>query len=213
MLIPTLSLLSVLPSVELRGATSGPPGGAEPPARAPIASPMDPGSLPRGRLAVRAGLGVGSGPLGVGAQTAIGLGGVDLLVDTSVIPFFDDRIKILGGGAQAHLLSAGGFRIGARTQVDVAVDSGPAFLMSASGIAASAGSSSARASLGLVLVGIYEGRGDSRDPEKSWGAGPEIGASLLGGEHLGLGATFGYLVPIRSDDASGPIFSLNVIVR
>src|SRR5262245_13699965 len=69
----------------------------KPPA-AGIESPLEPGTLGLGHVGARVGVGLGNGPLGLGGEVAVGLGGVDVLASAGYLPPFCVNLGELGGG-------------------------------------------------------------------------------------------------------------------
>src|SRR5687767_8405854 len=88
-----------------------------------VRSPVEPGRLGFGSLGFRAGVSAASGPFGVGAQLAVGLGRVDVLAGLSGLGLClnedsCDFEAFASGGAQAALWANETTRVGVRLTVD-----------------------------------------------------------------------------------------------
>jgi len=205
---------------------SAQPGLAPPAPEAPappaprVVSPLEAGSLGRGKVAARIGVGLGNGPLGLGGELAVGLGGVDLLASLGYLPQFCLDLGDLGGGcdptqvfvglgAQAKLGETGPVRFGARVKGDASV-AGDRVRMIATGVDASTGSAAVRVSVGAVVAGWSE----EDDPfgDNGFYAGPEVGVSYLRA-NAGGALTFGYGFPLQGQPEPLPIVSATAIWR
>jgi len=185
-----------------------------------VATPLEPGTLGRGRVAGRFGAGLGSGPLGLGGELAVGLGGVDLLASAGYLPRFcldlgdlgsgcDPAQVLLGLGAQARLVESGRTRLGARIKGDASV-AGDRVGLGVAGIDASTGNQAVRVSLGVVTAGWYEE--DNPFGRNGFYVGPEVGLQYLRG-HAGGALTFGYGLPLQGQERSMPMMSATAIWR
>jgi hypothetical protein len=200
-----------------------PPTTPRPDAAAPAAhrgSPLEPGSLEAGQLALRLGVGLGNGAFGLGAEGALGLGGVDLLASIGYLPQFCLNLGELGGGCdpalvvpglgvQVKLGEAGPVQLGGRVKGEASV-SGDRTGLVVAGVGGSTGSAKVRVSFGAVATGWYE----EDDPfmENGFYVGPEIGLAVFK-NRAGGAVTFGYGFPLQGQPEWMPIMSLSLVVR
>jgi len=216
------AVIAILASPSLATAQPGVTPDAPPPAAAlaPVASPLEPGTLGRGDFAGRFGVGLGNGPLGLGAEVALGLGGVDLLASVGYLPQFcvnlgelgggcDPALVFVGSGMQAMLRESGPVRFGMRVKGDASITGDRTGLLVA-GVGASTGGSAVRVSLGAVTAGWYEE--DDPFEENGWYVGPEVGLQYLRG-HAGGAVTVGYGFPLTGQPKPMPLVSATAVWR
>jgi hypothetical protein len=178
------------------------------PAAPPFVSPAEPGTLARGQIGLRAGAGIGNGPLGLGGEAVVGLGGVDVMASAGYVPSYcvslgelgggcDEALVILGVGMQAGIQGEGSLRLGGRVKADKSVRGDDTSLV-AGGVQASFGVAQLRGSLGITALDYYE----TGDPfgHNGWYVGPELGVQYLRSEHTGLSVSLGYGLPLDHQD-------------
>lgn len=203
-------------------AAADPPGlvPSDAPPNPAVASPLEPGTLALGQLGVRAGVGLGNGPLGIGGELAVGLGGVDVLASLGYLPRFCvnlgnfgsgcDPAKVLPGvGVQVKLGQDGPIRFGARAHADHAI-AGHAVTMAVGGLSASGGTSSVRLSLGVTTAYWYEPSNLSK--ENGLYVGPEAAIQFLK-ERGGFALTAGFGFPIDHQSQMMPLASATAVWR
>ncbi|HEU0036087.1 MAG TPA: hypothetical protein VFQ53_35990 [Kofleriaceae bacterium] len=183
-------------------------------------SPLEPGSLGRGDVALGFGAGLGDKLFGFGGYAVVGLGGVDLAASVGFLPQYcidlgdlgggcDPALVLLGGGAQAELARTDSLRLGVRAHGNVSV-TGDRTAIGSAGLVASTGSERLRVLAMPAIIGWYEV--DDPFEENGWYAGGMLGVTYLsrsGGIELlgGAGA------PISGQDDVMPMLQLSVFLR
>lgn len=164
---------------------------------ADMATPIEPGTLGAGQVGIRVGTGLGTGPIGLGAQVVVGLGGVDLVLGTSLVPPWcgyggcDDAEVFVGGGVQTRLARDHRFTLGARAQYEAAVIGDRSSVLAA-GVTAATGPRRWR---GLFDIGALRWDEDG-DPfgDNGWYVGGTVGLERLY-RQAGVTASIGYGLP------------------
>lgn len=169
----------------------------------PQPSILEAGTLARGEVAVRGGIGLAPGMLGIGVQAAVGLGRVDIVGAASLLPAClaigdGDVCGLAAGtaglGAQVALLRGTAFRIDARVHVDAGI-AGDLREMGMATVLATTGTRRVRFSVGPAAMEYAED--DSSIDDNGWYLGGVARLAIVQPNGRGLEITGGAAGQLR----------------